>query len=71
MGALFASEPVPAMLGELAVLEEAWNWWMVLISSYQIYSRGISNFQYYGSIFLIQLWSMVPQMDFKMILVII
>ena len=30
---------------------------------------GLNNYPYYGSIFLVSSWYMVPQMDFKMILV--
>ena len=37
----------------------------------RVYCRGLNNYQYYGSILPVELWSMVPQMDFKMILVII
>ena len=33
--------------------------------------RGQNSYQYYDSIFLISLWLMVPQMDLKLILVII
>ena len=35
------------------------------------YYRGLNNYQSYGSIFLIYFWALVPQMDLKMVLVII